>query len=101
MSKLISLHKKSDPLKDWEDKDLIRRTKSYISYSEEQKTPEPSKSKIYESPQDIARIAEILATKDEIRRSLESKVPYTNTHESVAIERRRKELLNVKKILQM
>ncbi|PHQ65401.1 MAG: hypothetical protein COB99_04300 [Sulfurimonas sp.] len=101
MSRLINLSKKNDPLKDWEDKDLIRRKKSNISFLEEQKTYNNSKPKVYESPKDIARIAELLATKDEIRKSLASNVPFTSTQENLLIEKRRKELLNVKKILQM
>jgi hypothetical protein len=101
MSKLVNLHKKNDPLKDWEDKDFRRRKKSNISYKEEQKAHSTSKPKVYNSPQEIARIAEILATKDEIRKSLASRVLYTNSQESAEIEKRKKELLNVKKILQM
>jgi hypothetical protein len=50
MSKLINLHKKNDPLKDWEEKNLIRRKKSNISFAEEQKAHNNFKTKIYESP---------------------------------------------------
>jgi hypothetical protein len=37
MSRLINLNKKNDPLKDWEEKDFIRRKKSNVSFSEEDK----------------------------------------------------------------
>jgi hypothetical protein len=50
MSKLVNLHKKNDPLKDWEDKDFRRRKKSNISYKEEQKAHSTSKPKVYNSP---------------------------------------------------
>jgi hypothetical protein len=100
MSKLINLHQKNDPLKNWEEKNLRNRKKSTISFTQN-KQETHTQSKVYSSPQEIARIAEILATKEEIQRSLSSKILYTNTQESAEINQRRKELLNIKKILQM
>ncbi|MDA3907754.1 MAG: hypothetical protein PF437_01570 [Sulfurimonas sp.] len=101
MSRLINLNKKNDPLKDWEVKDFIRRKESNVSFSDEHKTHNQSKPKVYESPQEISRIAEIMAIKDEIRKSLTSNLSCTSTQEKAAIEKRRQELLNIKKILRM
>ncbi|EDZ63497.1 hypothetical protein SMGD1_1103 [Sulfurimonas gotlandica GD1] len=102
MSKLINLHQKNDPLKDWEEKNIRNKKKSNIAFTQnKQEAHAIYIPKVYDSPQEIARIAEILATKEEIQRSLSSKIIYTNTQESAEINQRRKELLNIKKILQM
>jgi len=58
------------------------------------------KAKAYETPQEIARIAELLATKEEIRKSMIYNIHLTKTKEGAATQKRRKELLNIKKILQ-
>lgn len=102
MSKLINLHQKNDPIKDWEEKNLRNRKKSNISLTQyEQNTHIQSKPKVYNSPHEIARIAEILQTKEEIQRSLSSKILYVNTQENCEVNKRQKEILNAIKILQM
>ncbi|WP_294963297.1 hypothetical protein [Sulfurimonas sp.] len=74
MSKLINLHTKRDPIKDWEEKNLANNKKDNISFHKEQKVYHQPKAKVYDSPKDIARISELLAMKEEIRVCLNATV---------------------------
>ncbi|MFT5835548.1 MAG: hypothetical protein ACI9RG_000441 [Sulfurimonas sp.] len=101
MSKLINLHTKRDPIKDWEEKNLANNKKDNISFHKEQKVYHQSKTKVYDSPKDIARISELLAMKEEIRVCLNSTVSAQKKLEGETVEKRKKQLLSIKKHLEM
>lgn len=104
MSKLIKLPSKNDPLKDWEANESIRLEnsgKNKILFIQEDKTLNlyKPKSRVYKNPKNIARRAEIMAIKDEIQRSLNSTISIAYAKKKDAVQKRKKELIDIKKIL--
>ena len=77
MSELINLHKKRDPIKEWEEKNFVNTKKSNLKSTKEQRVDYKPKQKVYSSPKDIARIEELLAMKEEILRCLRTFQKFT------------------------
>ena len=100
MSKLINLHTKRDPIKDWEEKNLTNKKKDSNFFHKEEVYNKPEE-KIYDSPEDIERIAELLAMKEEIRKCLRATAFDQKKIENEIVQKRKQELLNIKKHLQM
>ena len=109
MSKLINPRKKSDPIKDWELKDLAKRKNfnnhSGVFFSNEVEIVEPVvelenilKPTIEDSPIVKARKAEILAIKNELYLIQTTRTTEVEVEEQSTL-RRRAELINIKKIL--
>lgn len=101
MGKLISINQKKDPVQEWEDKNQLNNKKTDLSYIPDKLINYvQSKPKISYSPKQISRIAEILAMKEEIQKSLSTRCLISVMKDKSAIEKRRKEILNIKRVLQ-
>ncbi|WP_321777344.1 hypothetical protein [Sulfurimonas sp.] len=106
MGKLINLHQKQDPLEVWELQDKQKRKNSSRFSVLNLVEKEKNNTKIYRpkviyNEQNTLRRAEILAMQSEIQKSMLSLTPVIQAREDEIAMRRRKEILNIKKTLQI
>lgn len=106
MGKLINLHKKTDPLEAWELQDKQKRKKhsafSTLSLIEKEKEKTNNyKYNLLDTKETRLRRAEILAIQSEIQKSMLSSKPVIQVREDELYKKRQKEILNIKKTLQL
>lgn len=103
MSKLINTTNDSDALTLWElhDQEKRKRNNLKIISEKKEKSNIPSfRNKAPDTPQNRARKAELLAMKAEIELSMLSKKPVVKEKQESKDIKRRKEILNIKRVLQ-